>query len=435
MINSLRELGTASRTEGVNENCFEIIGNDLYDLTSLSDKERSISISTNENIVYHLCKNVEGYQGSVIYKKGDKTLRLAGDVNGEENNNNKVVVESINSNNTILNTVKLVLAQGEKCEYDPNKKYEVTVELTCDNDNEYTFKGINSKDPSQTCNFELKANSKYACGVKDKYYAGLFMNGIMSGIILLLGGLVLAIFGYKFLRFTIFLVCICGSGFLAFLLFLPVFESSNKILFYVLVSLFIILGFIIAFLLTRKFKYLSIYMSIIGGVCGALVGWILYLAFISLINTSYQKVLFYVIIILFCGLGVVCGIFFVRNTCVAGTSAIGAYGIMRGLSLFLESKIKYVDERQIFDCAKTGNYAKIGEIIHAEFYIYPALFIVFTVICSIIQFRINPKIDEVDDYKDLEDQFERSHLSIDKNFINSKGNDSENSDGLTPVIE
>lgn len=422
--------GSAIRTEGVNEICLEINGTDLFDLTQLGKEQNSIPSFDDGIIMYRLCKNVEGYDGTVIYKKDDETLILAGDINGGKNNNNKVVLGKKNEGQTEVTEVKLVLAQGEKCSSDKNKNYSCEVEILCDENIIYEYQQINSNNPYTTCDFLIKAKSKYACGEKNKYSSSFLAYNIIVGIVGLIGGGLLAIFGYKFVRISIFLVCMCGSGVLAYFLFMPIF---SPIVLYVLMGLFIIVGGVIAFLLTRKFSTLSIYMSIIGGVCGAIVGLIIYLAFLSLIDTSYQQILFYASIIIFCGAGIALGIFFVRHICVLGTSAIGSYLMMRGISFFFYEKNKYIDETQIFDCAKTGNYAKIGELIHPEFYIYPAIFIIFTIICSIIQYKINPRSNEVDDYKDLEEKFEKiNNISYDNNFIDSKSQESE-SEGLTPT--
>ena len=89
---------------------------------------------------------------------------------------------------------------------------------------------------------------------------------------------------------------------------------------------------------------------------------------------------------------------------------------MRGISLFLqETDVKYIDENKIFDYARTENFEQIKEMISGYFFLYPVLFVLFTAVYLFVQHKINPKSDDVDDYKELESKFlnESQTLRID----------------------
>ena len=74
---------------------------------------------------------------------------------------------------------------------------------------------------------------------------------------------------------------------------------------------------------------------------------------------------------------------------------------MRGIALLLDSTdIKYVDESKVFDYARTENFEQIKEMISGYFFLFPVIFILFTVVYIVVQHKINPK-NEGDDYREL----------------------------------
>ena len=390
---SFQESNATDLTSGPNENCILIMDSTLYDLTELSNEKR---ILKNEShiITLQFCKNI-GNKSSVIYTGEDsKIIRLAGDINGEEKNKNKVKY------NSIENAIELHLAKGDKCLNDSSQNYSFVIKLHC-NVKEYKFIGINDYNPNYTCNFEMKAYSKYACGNKDVFVKSEFLKSyrIYLGIGFCIIGLIIGILGYRNLNIGIILVCVISCPIALKYLIYDLFDINDKVALYVIFVIGLIIGGVIAYLLTRRKKYRKIYMCIIGGIFGYLIGTFLYDVLFTLIETSSQKLIYYLILVIFTIGGVISGIFFAKITCIIGTSTLGGYSFMRGISLFLLNVVEYFDETKIFIYAKTGNYEKIGEMIGAKFYIYPAIWIVFTIIFILIQSKINPKINDIDDYK------------------------------------
>ena len=115
----LRKLEDDPRTKGSNEVCMKIIDNDLYDLFGLENKIYNVT----NNIKLRLCDNIDGYKSSCIYKNGDITNNLAGDIKGEENNKNKIEVTN--------EIVKIYLAAGNK--FKNIQRYKVNIEIKCNN--------------------------------------------------------------------------------------------------------------------------------------------------------------------------------------------------------------------------------------------------------------------------------------------------------------
>ena len=187
------------------------------------------------------------------------------------------------------------------------------------------------------------------------------------------------------------------------------FNLSNEVLYYVLIGVGAILGFLVAFFLTKNKKlFLSIFMSILGGAFGYLIGTFLYEIIFLHIETGSQKIMNIIILACCMILGIVLGIFAPRKICIISTSTIGGYCFMRGIALFLDgTDIKYIDESKVFDYARTENYEQIKDMISSYFFLFPAIFVLFTVIYIAIQHKINPKDPEEDEYKELERKFNK----------------------------
>ena len=99
---------------------------------------------------------------------------------------------------------------------------------------------------------------------------------------------------------------------------------------------------------------------------------------------------------------------------------------MRGIALFLDgTDIKYIDESKVFDYARTENFEQIKEMISGYFFLFPAIFILFTAIYIAIQFKLNPRDAEEDEFKEIEKRLNRD----DNKKIEEKVNKNFNGDG------
>ena len=402
---------TDDRTEGPNQNCLLIKEDIRYELTSLSSELRNVTDEKGNSFFYQFCKNINDTESSVIYKSENKniTYKLAGSVYGEKNSKNKISVQN--------NTMTIHLSEGEKCAGDESKKYDFTIILTCNEGVKFNLTEFNEDDPSSTCEFKLNAISQYACGEEGLYFDFSLTKRIIAGIILIIVGNIIGIFGYRYLYISFYITCILGFPILLIYIFIYLLDISDKVLYYVLLSIGAILGFLVAFFLTKKKKvFLSIFMAILGGAFGYLIGTFLYEIIFLHIQTGSQKTMYIIILACCMVIGVILGIFAPRKICIISTSTIGGYSFMRGISLFLqETDVKYIDENKIFDYARTENFEQIKEMISGYFFLYPVLFVLFTVVYLFVQHKINPKSDDVDDYKELESKFlnESQTLRID----------------------
>ena len=97
--------------------------------------------------------------------------------------------------------------------------------------------------------------------------------------------------------------------------------------------------------------------------------------------------------------------FLPKYTYIIGTSILGATLITYGINLFLYKVLPSIDQSQLTKLAQTGNYEKIKEMVWGPSIIYPIITIVLTIILIIIQIKINPNWKDVDNYKDLDKEF------------------------------
>ena len=386
------------RTKGVNEICLDYVGNTAYDLFELENEK----INLGENIEFRFCHNIYKNKSSCIYIKDNKIIRLAGDILGEKNNKNRM--EITDSKEKTKRKVNIYLAAGDNCLIDESKKYEIDIELYCI-ENKTNFEMIKTEfDLSNSCNLKLYANSHLACGDND--FEGLTDAILIAGgIILILVGFLIGIFGYKIVKIGIFLVCFTGSLVLT-LLIIAIFNIEKLVIRIVLFVIFIILGILLFVFFIKKKENKKYFMLLAGGVCGFLIGeYFIYQLFFSIIDTKYQTLIYIIIIAVCIIIGVIVGLILPKYTYIIGTSIIGAAMISRGLSLLLYKKVPYIDQVKLAKLAVTGNFEKIAEMVWSLYLIYPAITIVFTIIFIIIQIKINPNWKDVDDYKDLDEKF------------------------------
>lgn len=411
--NALRQLEEDPRTKGVNEICMEIDGNNLYDLKDLEEKTYNIT----ENIFLRFCKNIDGEDSSCIYKAENKKIKLAGDIKGQEGNNNKFEIENNDK-------VKLYLSAGEK-NANINKNYLVNVEIECNETiNDFILKEKPTFDINNDNILNIKGISKHACVIKDKYGKDIGLVGrIIVGIVLLGVGVYVGIFGYRGRKIGIFLVCISGLVF-GSLIILNLFDVTNLVIKIIVMVVFGLVGVGLSIFFVYKQKFLKFYMILVGGITGYILSITINDLFISLIDTEHQKIIRIVIIVVFIVIGVICGIFLTKGTFIVGTSIIGSYCLMRALSFFLYDVVPFVDELKIYDLAKHGNYEKISEMVVGLFLIYPSLLLVFIVVTIIVQIKLNPKWRDVEDYKLLEKNFDKpAELPM---FKSNEDNDDDN---------
>ena len=397
---TIRRLGDDDiRKSKPNQICMEIQGKFLFNFFELSKINTTFENDDGGSIKLQFCENIDGYQSTCIYKNGDKVIKLAGRFEGEDNNYKRIQITDYDNEKK---KAYIYLAAGEKCN---SGNYKVNIVLTCDEKEEFKLdKDILSFKESD-CNINLSGISKYACG-EDKYFDYATYGNLPVGIIVIVLGLTIGIFGYKQLDLAIYIVFI-GVGVVLWDNICDLFLIES---FWPTLAIFIIcliLSIIIAVVFVKKKKSLFKYfLFIISGICGYFLGELLFNLVLSKIETEHQMLIRYISIIAFIVLGIVLDICFPKYVYIVGTSIIGSYFAMRGISIIFYKQNPYIDEQKLYDLANTRNFNMITEMGSKWFILYPIILVVFSAITITAQFRLNPNWKEMN-YKDLDETMEQ----------------------------
>lgn len=398
-----RKLEESDRTSGANEICMEFVGVFKYDLLGLKDIDTSVN---NSDIELKFCKNIGETNSSCIYKNDSSYIRLAGDINGEENNKNKIEVK--HSDDLSQRQVTYYLAAGDKCKFQ-DTNYKVTIQLYCDNSTDFKLlKSEDQFDPYSKCDLTIEAKSKYACGEENE----INQYSIFLGILLSICGFITAFFGYH--EIGIYFVNILLSLIISYIIIM-IFEFPPLAVIIIIIIIFLLLAIGFSIIVTKnKKKFMRIYTLLIGGACGYGIGDLIVTLFIAIINTEYQKLIRYIIIIILIIIGCVIGFFLYYYIVIIGTSIIGSYCLMRGISFFLINEVYFIDEITVSTLASSKNFDKIKEMIWGIYLIYPCMLIVFIIVSIIVQIKLNPNWKDLN-YKELDENTEAP--KVEQNFL------------------
>lgn len=397
---SIRRLAEQdNRSKKPNQICMEIIGYTLFDFFNLSTKNVSGTSDDDGIIELKFCENINDYKSTCILKKDGKVIKLAGDVSGEDKNYNRIIIDNYDKKKERV--ANIYLAAGDKCK---SEKYKVKMQLKCDENEEFKL-DEEIKLIESNCNLDIKAKSKYACGIDDKYNL-LPVNNILAGVIVLIIGIIIGILSYNQVNLAIILVFFASFLFI-FLIIIVLFDIQSYAIQITLLVLSLIISLVLSILFIKKKKTLfKYYMFLICGLCGYALGELICNQFLSLIDTTHQKLIRYLVIAGFIVIGIVLGMCFPKYIYIIGTSIIGSYLTMRGLSFLLYSKVPYIEENKLYDLAHSGNFDMITDMALGLFLIYPILLIILIVIYIIAQIKINPNWKEMS-YKDLNETVEQ----------------------------
>jgi len=122
---------------------------------------------------------------------------------------------------------------------------------------------------------------------------------------------------------------------------------------------------------------------ILGGFLGYLLGIVLYQFLLKYIQSNPTVVYWCTIIACIIGL-VVIAWFFYDHILILGTSFIGAYGVIRGISFMAGH---FPDERQIIDLMEAGEYTQVSALMTWQVYVYLISALILGVIGTIVQYK------------------------------------------------
>lgn len=325
--------------------------------------------------------------------KDNTCLRLSGSVNGTSTSKNIWGVF-----NTQKNTgLRMKLAKGDKCKSDPSKNYEITIELTCNenfkpNTTTLNFHQLLQDDLNNQCTFLIEGESKEACPQQYRYIFQSLMHQYRYVVIAVFVplGIFISLFGARFKNTSI-----------------------------VSISYFAIISIIMA-LFTRfypvedmKTVYIALGVSAIAGVGGS----ILFVSFIqvfiiglalfsgySLGVEVYSKYILYfdwqedamywVFIVVFAILIGVFTYFIFKQIFTIFTTVCGGYFIIKGCAVVFGGMAHVT---MIRDLKKFKETEGLKEHYSYFTYLYLAIWVLIIILGSIKQFRTDKKKESHDE--------------------------------------
>ena len=381
-INKIRSLNDDNdndlRSKGANENCIGFVDNNLYAIFELKGP-----VKLEENYNLSLCENIGNYKSSFILKNDTKIIRLAGDINGEKNNKNKIVI-----NDT---SIKIYLAGGDICNGKERYKVELSMEgipdITHKDDYYYDYGHYfyynnyanNYIYRTGECQYLVKIYEKAANIYLDYYGINLSLPlQIIIGLIVIGFGIVIKICNFLSKDIACYLIFIIGS-------FFPQCAIYDLTKYDILALLLV--GFFGTIFIFSLMVYCAIYPEgegvkrdskkyriILGVFCGYPMIKMISTFTIVFIKTTHQRLIHNIVLLAFSICGGILGGQFPEIFCLIGSNIFENYLIIKGLSFIFYSLATPIDEQKIYDLAKTQNFEKIYEMINCLGLIYPLIF-------------------------------------------------------------
>ena len=371
----------------INIKCLWVDKYDVFTLQKLINDKDDYQIplpSENGKIFFNLCKNTKTKNDStVVWQKNDANgtlIRVAGSIDGNgknENDNNKWEhIEGEDFSDT--KGIKLRLAKGDKCN---NDFYHKTIfKIVCDPEieDDKFFESINLTEfNSNGCDHVISSRSIYGCALNEWHLLRRIMNKykILFGLGFILVGLFLCMFGNKFEKPTVVIVMgIIGCYLLSAIVlnFVPSLINTEKKLWYLLGITYLVGAFIGFFLRTK----LTIFTVFLGGSMGySLVEFVF--EFLQGFIEWNPQYLYYATVGVCCLIGGLIGYYLLKVIMIIGTSLLGGYIAMRGVSTFFGN---YREVTQFIDVIKSAEFdiEQIKNIKDGWTYAYLGLWLILT---------------------------------------------------------
>jgi len=355
-------------------------GYNIYSLQKLQNKENDYEIDTGDGkIKLNFCQNTANTNSTVIKEVKEKITRLSGPIEGDGEDVNKWS-EMISEIDNKAIGVKIDLAQGEVC--NDTIRHQTTIKMYCDDSvkDEDFYKTLNYT--GSDCSHIIEARSLYGCTLRSSY---LFLRlledyKIVFAILFVAIGIILCFFGFRYKGRTVILVCGfigCYAISAAVLAWFPNFITDELgIIICLLVSF--ILGCLVGYFIKDDDAY---YCLVAGGLIGYYVSNYVFKIVSNYVEWNPQYLEYIVI-----GVCIVVGAFIgykLKNIIIIfGTSILGGYLAMRGVSLIAGN---YFDEGLLIDLIKNQEYDQLKEIRDGWVFGYLGAWAILTVVGIFVQ--------------------------------------------------
>ena len=357
----------------INIKCLFVSKYDVYSLQKLTkDKGYSKEMESGE-LKFNFCKDLDGFNSTVVFDKNETQVLFAGSINGSEKSKNEWLAMDEDSGEK---GVKIRLAEGDRCKED--RKHMTVFKIYCDDtipDDEFE-KHLNFSDfDEKGCTHYITGRSIYGCALNDWYLLRRLMNeyNYVFATLLILIGLFLALFGERCETPTLIIVAaalLCYFVTVIILSFIPSLIKTEKNL-WILLGVSAAAGGIIGIFLKKKL----VIFGVIVGACGGYTSAEFVYQFIAQFISINPQVLYWVVVGVCILIGGFLGYWAVKAAIIIGTSIIGGYIAMRGLTLIFKN---YMELAEFVDLVKNGEFEELKNIKSYWTYAYLGFWIVLT---------------------------------------------------------
>jgi uncharacterized protein (DUF2062 family) len=225
--------------------------------------------------------------------------------------------------------------------------------------------------------------SRYACPKYNVYglWNAVQENKYIFGTILIVLGLFLCFVGENFIKIT---QVIAGGALATIFLLYIIFNYTSITIhswqFWLILILSIAAG--------CAFGYFMSYFTWLPGVVfgfllGFVIGFVIFNICLRFIQSN-PGVVFWITITVCCIGGIVLGFFKEEEISIISTSIVGAYSIIRGISVMAGG---FPDERQVYELGSKGEWTQLSNFLTPIIYAYLAGFIILSAVGMFIQFK------------------------------------------------
>lgn len=372
-------------TEAIDAFCFLNQNGVVYDLNPISTTKDYTLPTLAGNLNFNVCANMNTPCPNSVgiasfnFKNAlgtDECVQVA----GTSSVSSKFYL--IEDSNTLRTTIRMVLPTGDTCRSDNTKKYTTTLEFECDPAAEVA-QVQTSPFNLNNCENSVSVKSKFACPKLNVYglWNSVQENKYVFGTIILILGLFFCFVGENFLKIT----QVIAGGALSLIIFLYIIFNYthveiNSWHFWLIIILSVAIG--------CAFGYFMTYITWLPGVVfgfllGFIVGFVIFNICLRFINSN-PGVVFWITMVVCCVAGVLLGFFKEEEISIISTSIVGAYAIIRGISIMAGG---FPDERQVYELAYQGEWSQLSDFLTPVIYAYLAGFLILSALGMFIQFK------------------------------------------------
>ena len=360
----------------------------VFDLSSLKptvDDRYSNFTFDNGLILFNICddikKDISGCdtETQVLYRidgateENKCTKRLSGDASkGSEWS----LIDSKNQNGGL----KIKMSTGDDSK-------TVTFHITCKK-NLTEFRYLRSEPSSiDAKDFIFYFESVYGCPKADFYfiYKNIMDKPYIFGSALILLGLFELFLGQKLVTATIFIFSTALVVLFVFVFFFQFIIPGgvDQTVFWIVLAIAIIVGLVLGYFVAKyKDKFFGIIM---GALLGYIIGQILYNLALNRITSMNQTLLQVIVYVISIGVCIALGILLFNIVTIFATALIGAYAVIRGISIFAGG---FPNETTIADLVKRKEMQQLENLLTWKVYLYLAGWALLFIVGLVVQIKI-----------------------------------------------